>query len=180
MQCNIANITYPDYYFLYTVVRMLRIIMNTNQRLQLHAANHSTLLASDSTQLAQITLTSTAQAVTSTNNLLGYRPRFNDHHNSNLAGIFINLEGVFPCLAPLTNYYPICTVFSEEEDGFRGGKALIDAGDIGNNFRIFSSTTNIKTYGIAIQDCQELTTTCFPEYHSLSVACYLPRAACSG
>ena len=154
--------------------------MNTDQRLQLHAANHSTLLSSDSTQLAQITLTSTAQAVTSTNNLLGYRPRFNDHHNSNLAGIFINLEGVFPCLAPLTDYNPICTVFSEEEDGFRGGKALIDSGDIGNNFQIFSSTTNIKTYGIAVQDCPEFNTTCFPVYHSLSVACYLPRAACSG
>ena len=158
---------------------MVRIAMGVNRRLELFASNHSTLLTSDSTKLAEITITS-AQAATSSNNLLAYRPRYSDGHNSNLAGIFINLEGIYPCIASLTNYYPICTVFSEEEDGFRGGKALIHSADFGNHFRIFSSSTNYKTYGIAIQDCPELTTTCFPDYHALTVACYLPRQACSG
>ena len=148
---------------------------------ELHLTNHSTLLLTNSTLLAQIRLTPSSQPKTSMNNLLAYRPRFNDKHNSSLAAIFINLEGVFPCLVHLTDYYPICMVFSEEGDGFRGGKALIDSGDIGNNFNIFSSqNTNIKTYGITIQHCPELTTTCFPEFHSLAVACYLPRAPCSG
>ena len=153
--------------------------MSTNRRLQLYATNHSTLQATDSTQLAQVTISDSSLAQTSSNNLLAYRPRYNDEHSSNLAGVFINLEGVFPCLAPLTNYYPICRVFTEEEDGFRDGKALIDSGDIGNNLRVFSSSSNILTYGIAIQECPEFNTTCFPEYHSFTVACYLPRSACS-
>ena len=109
--------------------------------------------------------------------LFHIRPR--PKHQRNLAGVFINLEGVFPCLAPLTTYYPICRVFTEEEDGFRDGKALIDSGDLGNNFRVFSSFRDILMYGIAIQQCPEFNTTCLPEYHSFTVACYLPRSACS-
>ena len=151
--------------------------MNNNRQLSLHATNHSTLLATDATQLAQITILDSSQSYTS--NLLAYRPRFGDVHGSGLGAIFVNLEGVFPCLTPLDNYYPICSTFSEEEDGFRNGRALLDAGDIGNNFRIFSTTTNVLTYGIAIQQCPELNTTCFPAYHSLTIACYLPRGACS-
>ena len=166
-------------YFLFVVLRLLRVGMNVNRVLTLSATNHSTLLATDATQLAQITISDSSQPQTSTNNLLAYRPRFDDHHDSNLAGVFINLEGVFPCLAPFTNYYPICQVFTEEEDGFRNGRALIGAADNGNNFRVFSSSSNLLTYGIAIQQCPEFNTTCFPTYHSFSVACYLPRSACS-
>ena len=152
---------------------------NNRQLLELHWTNHTTLQIGDATQLAAITISSSSLSVTSPNNLLAYRPRFDDHHDSNLAGIFINLEGVFPCLESLSNYYPICCVFSEEEDGFRNGRALIDAGDIGNDFRVFNPNSNILTYGIAIQECPELTTSCFPTYHSLSVTCYLPRGVCS-
>ena len=153
--------------------------MNSNRQLTLYSANHSTLLSSDSSQLAQISLSDSSLAATSSNNLLAYRPSYNDYHSSNLAGIFINLEGVFPCLAPLTNYNPICRVFTEEEDGFRNGKALIDTADIGNDFRIFSASSNILTYGLAIQGCPVFNTTCFPNYHSFSIVCYLPRASCS-
>ena len=100
--------------------------------------------------------------MTSSNNLLAYRPRFADTHNSNLApGVFINMEGVFPCLQSLSNYVPICQVFSDEEDGFRGGRALIGAGDGGNHFRVFSTTSDILTYGVAVQDCPEFNATCF-------------------
>ena len=98
---------------------------------------------------------------------------------SNLAGVFINLEGVFPCLQSLSNYLPICQVFSKEEDGFRGGKAFIGASDVGNNIRVFSSISYILTYGVAIQECPEFTISCLSAYHSFIVACYLPRAACS-
>ena len=165
--------------FLLIVVRLLRIVMNNNRNLRLLRTNHTTLQVSDAARLADITISNSSQPETSPNNLLAYRPRFDDHHDSNLAGVFINLEGVFPCLESLSNYYPICRVFTEEEDGFRNGRALIDAGDIGNNFRVFSSSSNILTYGIAIQECPEFTTSCFPAYHSLSVACYLPRGLCS-
>ena len=65
-------------------------------------------------------------------------------------------------------------------DGSQAATALIGSGDRGNDFRIFSSTTNIFTYGIAVQGCPELNNTCFPMYQEISVVCYLPRAACSG
>ena len=153
--------------------------MDSSRLLVLFRANHATLQTNDSTELASVSLTDPSQAVTSPNNLLSYQPRFADRQNSGLAGIFINMEGVFPCLQSLSDYVPICQVFSDEEDGFRGGKALIGAGDIGNHFRVFSSTSDILTYGVAIQDCPEWTTSCFPIQHSFNVACYLPRTTCS-
>ena len=106
------------------------------------------ILVSNTSMLGTCIGVTLSSDITMPNNLLAYRPRIDDHHDSNLAGIFINLEGVFPCLESLSNYYPICRVFTEEEDGFRNGRALIDAGDIGNNFHIFSSNSNILTYGI--------------------------------
>ena len=153
--------------------------MSTSRRLRLFAANHLTLQATDYMLLAQITISNSSQDQTSSNNILAYRPRVSDGHNSNLAGVFINLEGVFPCLAPLTNYHPVCRVFTDEEDSFRDGKALIDSGDTGNGFQVFSPTNNILTYGIAIQQCPVFNNACFPVYHSFTVACYLPRSACS-
>ena len=153
--------------------------MYGNRQLKLFAVNHTTLQESDSTELATVSLTNSSQAVTSSNNLLAYRPWFADIHNSNLAGAFVNLEGVFPCLQSLSNYHPICRVLSEEEDVFRGEKAFIGASDVGNDIRVFSSTSNILTYGVAIQECPEFTTSCLPAYHNFMVACYLPRAACS-
>ena len=157
----------------------MKVQIISNRRLQLFATNHSTVQDADSRQLAQVTISDSSEAQTSTNNLLAYRPRYNDNLNTNLAGVFINLEGVFPCLVPLTTYYPICHVFTEEGDGFRNGRAMIDAGDLGNDLRIFSSSSNILTYGVAIQQCPEFNTTCFPTHFSFSVACYLPRSACS-
>ena len=156
---------------------MMRIRMLPNRQLILHAVNHATLLESDLTQLAQLRISNISQSYT--NNLLGYRPRFSDYHSSGLGAIFINIEGVFPCVAPLTTYHPICSTFTEEEDGFRNGKAIIDSADLGNDIRIFSTSADIATYGIAFQQCPELNTTCFPTYHSFIITCYLPRAACS-
>ena len=149
------------------------------RQLRLLAQNHTTQQISEATELAIVSLSNASQAVTSSNNLLAYRPRFADAHNSNLAGVFINMEGVFPCLQSLSNYNPICQVFTGEEDGFRGGRALIDAGDIGNNFHVFNSTSQISTYGFAIQECPEFNITCFPSNHEFTVACYLPRTTCS-
>ena len=131
------------------------------------------------TPLADIDLSNSAVDVTSLNNLFAYRPRFNDDHDSNLAAIFINMEGVFPCIQSLSGYDPICSTHTEEDDGFRGGKALIDTADAGNQLRVFSSSSSIITYGIAIQDCPEFTTACYPSHLSFTVVCYLPREACS-
>ena len=147
--------------------------------LMLHATNLSTLLVTDAILLDQMSIYWSNRNATSLNNLLAYRVRYNDDHYSSLAAIFINLDGVFPCLAPLSDYRPICKIYSNEEDGFRGGKAIIGAGDSGNSFRIFSTWADIKTYGIAIQNCPEITPSCIPSWHKISLACYLPRAACS-
>lgn len=160
------------------MVRLLRVAMNTNRRLQLYTTNHTTLLTSDSVQLAEVTISDSSQASTSSNNLLAYRPRFGDLHGSGLGAIFINLEAVYPCLAQLSGYRPLCSTLTEEEDGFRDGRALIDAGDIGNNIQVFTGSNQL-TYGIAIQQCPELNTTCLPVYHSFSVVCYLPRGPCA-
>ena len=163
--------------FHHTVLRFLILEMSETRQLQLYSLNHSTFDYSSETLLATVSIADGYQAATSSNNLLAYRPNF----KNNLAGIFINLEGVFPCIVPLTNLFPIiCHISSGEEDGFRGGKALIGSGDRGNNFQIFSSTDNIFTYGIAVQDCPLLNAACFPTYHEISVVCYLPRAACFG
>ena len=153
--------------------------MASDRWVQLHATNHSTMLSSEDTMLAEMRINWSGQNVTSSNNILAYQPRYLDEHNSNLAALFINLDRVFPCLVPLTAYYPICTIFSNEEDGFRGGKVVIGASDSGNSFRVFSTSGNIKSYAIAIQGCQQLTPSCFPTNHQMSVACLLPRAACS-
>lgn len=139
----------------------------------------STLRLSRDRFRASFNLGNGNSARTSGNNLFAYRPRFQDRQNSQLAGFFINLEGVFPCLAPLTQYYPICRVYTDEDDGFRGGRDIIDTGDIGNDLRVFSQTDNILTYGFAIQNCPTLTTSCWSDWTSVSVVCLLPRGACS-
>ena len=70
-----------------------------------------------------------------TNNFMFYRPWFNDGMGSNLAALFLNLEAIFPCIVSVSRvgaYYPICHAFTDEEDGFRGGRSILDTGDIGN------------------------------------------------
>ena len=153
--------------------------MDDGRVLRLHSTNHSTLRERDFTEIAVIRVSSPSQSVTSSNNLLAYRPRFNGFHSSGLGAIFINIEGVFPCVAPLTDYYPICSIFSEEEDGFRNGMTFLSSSDMGNHIQVFSTNNDIQTYGIAVQHCPELNTTCFPTYVSVQIACYLPRGACS-
>ena len=166
--------------FHHTVLRFLILVMSNTRQLRLYRLNHFTIDYSIDAPLATVSVTNGSQAATSSNNLLAYRPSYNDAHNSNLAGIFINLEGVFPCIVPLNNYIQICHLSSAEEDGFRHGKALIGSGDSGNNFQIFGSTADTFTYGIAVQGCPQLNNTCFPTLQEISVICYLPRAACSG
>jgi hypothetical protein len=159
--------------------------MNDRRELKLLAQNHTTLQDSDSTELAAVSLTNPSQAMTSSNNLLAYRPRLADYHNSNLAGVFINMEGVFPCLQSLSSYHiPSAKSFPTRRTVLEVERlGLVLSGDIGNHFHVFSTNSDnnniILTYGVAVQDCPELNTTCFPTCHNFIIACYLPRAACS-
>ena len=124
--------------------------------------------------MAQLSIRDSSVAVTATTNLFAYRPRYADAHRSGLAVMFLNIEGIYPCVANRP-YNPICRVFTDEDDGFRGGRAVVDSGDNGGTFRIFGGTST-ATYGFAFQGCAEFNTTCFPNFHSFNVACTLPRS----
>ena len=69
---------------------MMRVLMGANRQLSLHAVNHSSLIATQATQLAQITITDSSQPYS--NNLLAYRPRFNDFHGSGLGAMMPSLS----------------------------------------------------------------------------------------
>ena len=118
--------------------------------------------------IANISLVNPFLPSTSSNNLLAYRPRYNDWHNSNLAAIFINAK-------ELTCGSRMCKIMTDEEDGFNKGKAVIEAGDGGNSFRIFNSTEKVPTYGFAIQNCPVMNTNCLPNWYSFNIVCYVPR-----
>ena len=131
-------------------------------------------------QLASISISNSTLANTSANNLLAYRPSYSDDHegNSDLGVVFLNLNGIFPCV-PSATHIP-CGFISLEEDGFSGGRVVLQAIDRGNNFRIFSSesTENLYTYGMAIQSCPQLTSSCWPIWVERGVTCQLPRQYC--
>ena len=128
--------------------------------------------------ISQLSIPNTNLPGTSTDNVIAYRPYFNDVHNSNLAILFLNLEAVFPCLRD-TDVMPVCNLFTLEEDGFLGGKSLVQAADLGNNFRIFSNSRFVKTFGFGLTGCRTFATWCVPVSFERSLVCLLPRNVCT-
>ena len=118
-------------------------------------------------KIAEVSIANPSSSTTSSNNLLAYRPQFNDAHGSNLAAIFLNAK-------ELTCGSTQCMIVGAEEDGFNKGQVLIGAGDVGNNFRVFSSTKDIPTYGVAIKGCSEFNQSCLPGSFEIAIACYVP------
>ena len=166
----------PSHILLFPLVlRTLTMTRTSDNKLALGHFNSST--GTWGAKITEISIANPSQPSTSTDNTLAYRPNFVDYHQSGLAGVFLNLEKLFPCASMET---PICSMFTLEEDGFNNGKAIIEAEDIGNNFRVFSSTENIKTYGFAFQGCGELNgrNGCMPTYFEISITCQLSRKAC--
>ena len=130
---------------------------------------------------SQVSLVDPSQNQTSADNLLAYRPNFKDRHNSGLAGIFINIEGVFPCTVGLHKSSvlrgPVCKLFTSEEDGFNDGRAIVELGDAGNvELTVFGS--NVRLYGLAFSGCQMLTEKCLPLWFQSEIVCMLPRSIC--
>ena len=123
-------------------------------------------------QRASISLSNPSRPATSSNNLLAYRPRF-----SGLGALFLNIEAIFPCINS-SSHFPVCGRLTFEEDRFFSRRPFIEAADRGNSFRIFSTTENIKTYGIAVEGCPELNAACWPNHAGISVFCLLPRDLC--
>ena len=141
------------------------------------STNRDLIVDLPSGQRVSIAISDASRAVTSTNNLVAYRPRFVDYHRSGLGALFLNMEGIFPCLRS-TSGNLMCGMLTAEEDGFFQGRSFIQAADSGNTFRVFSSTSNIKTYGFALEGCAEFTSACFREYAAVAVFCFLPRPQC--
>ena len=125
--------------------------------------------------ISQLSILNTSYKYTSANNIIAYRPHYNDHHNSNLAILFFNLEAAFPCLGGM----PICSLFPFEEDGFLRGKPIIQAADTGNNFRIFRRYPSVKTFGFGFAGCSTFASSCVPNNFELSLVCLLPRSVCT-
>ena len=114
-------------------------------------------------------------SVSQTSTLLAYRPKYHDLHDSNLAGLFVKIQEVFTCTSTITDYEPVCDIFTREEDGFRKGNAFIQAADNGNNIGVFGGAS---VWGVAVQNCPEFTNNCFPNYLQFEVVCMLPRCEC--
>ena len=152
---------------------MLQLAVPSTRTVELRHFSGS-VFSFSGTLIDSISLSDPAIDVSST--YLAYRPNYNDIHGSNLAGMFINMEAIFPCIAEIS---PVCRIFAFEEDGFNGGHAIIESGDIGNNIQIFSTSTNIATYGFAIQGCTQMDPTCLRSITQLVITCLLPRAQCS-
>ena len=168
----------PSHILLFPLVlRTLTITRTDSNILRLRHFNSSTGTMGEI--ITELSITNPSQPSTSTDNTLAYRPNFADYHQSGLAGVFLNLENLFPC-ASMDDKYPLCSTFTFEEDGFRDGKAIIETEDIGNNLRVFSSTENIKTYGFAFQGCCQLNGLdgCMPIYFDMAITCQLARSAC--
>ena len=152
------------------VIRTMRIARNPPNQLLLILPNGDNEV---------IAVTDFSVDATSSNNLLAYRPRFEQVGSTNLAGLFLNMLGIFPCLESVRPFGPDCGILTDEEDGFRPGRRYIQAGDVGNTLRIFSSSEDIPTYGLAIEGCEELDTDCIPNNYAFTVFCLLPRPQCA-
>ena len=118
---------------------------------------------------------------TSSDNILAYRPSYRDGHGSDLATIFLNLEAIYPCIN--SSNHVSCKLFSSEDDGFRRGLAIFEAGDSGGTFQIFGGTSTV-TYAFAVEGCRELTSSCTNIPLGLemdfTLVCVLPSSQCSG
>ena len=119
-----------------------------------------------------ISLSNPSMGVTSTNNLLAYRPNFSDQHGSNLGAIFLNLLSIFPCSNAVTSNPMICSLATREEDGFNQGRVLLPAQD--HHFDVFG--TSVLSLGVAVQGCPQLTTACLPDGYTFAVTCQMPRS----
>ena len=160
----------------FIVIRTLELSIYNSRTLFLHRLTPQHKIQT----ITSVSISNPALNRTSSDNLLAYRPNYNDNHagNSNLGVIFLNLNGIFPCVPPETRIP--CGIVALEEDAFSGGQVFIQAIDRGNNFRIFSSLQNLYTYGIAVtrQGCSQLTTSCWPSYVEKGITCQLPRQYC--
>ena len=123
------------------------------------------------------TSTPTQVSSTSSDNIIAYCPNYRDRDGSNLAAVFVNLEALYPCVSDLGNSL-VCQAFA---NGLTGGQSLIQGAEIGNHFRIFSSSRNlpVATWAFGLSVCTWFNTNCISGLGlELTLVCLLPRALC--
>ncbi|XP_019861138.1 PREDICTED: uncharacterized protein LOC109589481 [Amphimedon queenslandica] len=153
------------------VIKVLNLEFVSGMKLKLSKVNGGTL--SSSTVIEQISIGN--GYYTRKGSYLAYQPRYSDYHSSGLAGIFLNLEKLFPCIAR-SSVIPVCGRFTYEEDGFLQGKSVLQTSDLGNHIKVFGSS--IATYGMAISGCRVLNgkNGCLPLWFQTRITCLLPRS----
>ena len=164
------------------VIRLFGISVDASRIVSLVNVSNSSTFTDIQPIIDSISIDPSSEATTGANSLIAYRPRYNGNHGTMLGALFFNVEGIFPCLQEATHYIHLsCWQVTSEEDGFRGGNAIVSATDFGNHFAIFngsSSSERTLTYGMVFQNCPELNSECLPIYTQLNVACLLPRQYC--
>ena len=153
-------------HFLTVVSMSVRLRVFSNRDLVLSYLPNSNFSAVDQ-DIDTISLSDPTVPVTS--NLLAYRPNFADTHGSNLGAIFLNLLSIFPCSNAVTVNPMICSLANREEDGFNQGRVLIGTQDL--QYDIFG--TSVLSYGIAIQSCPQLDSSCLPDSYTFAVTCQM-------
>ena len=150
------------------VIQLLYLTQNSHRRLSIERINGGSLKKGKLLERISIG----QGRASKTGRYLAYRPRYHDYHHTKLGAVFLNLDRIFPCAR---SAHPFCRRFTTEEDGFLRGKAIIEAADYGNNFRVFGGT---DTYGMAFQGCGYLDghNGCLPIWFQTIIACFLPRS----
>ena len=120
-----------------------------------------------------LTIQNISNAYTSDDNILAYRPNYSSHSGGNTAIIFINLEAAIPCYQANQLTGQVCHLYTFEEENFQFGKAFVQAGDVGNNFPIFSNTQNLATYGFGVSGCSTFDQACVSNFE-VTLVCLLP------
>jgi hypothetical protein len=161
---------------LITVIRLSRVTIKTRTNAILTA----TFVKLDSVTLnwdgnRTVINTSPSRAITSGNYILAYRPNFQDVFRSNLGTIFIHVEAVYPCATQSQQIS--CKLFPNEDDGFRGGRAIFETMDNGGHFLVFNGTT----YAFAIEGCPQINYNCYSSSINLAftLVCLVPSSVCS-
>ena len=150
----------------------IALISGTPRTLHLRSMDTSTQAVGHT--FSTLTIQNTSNSYTSDDNILAYRPNYSSNSGGNTAIIFINLEAAIPCYQ-VNRIGPACNLFTLEEESFQFGKAFIQAGDIGNHFRIFSNSLFIATYGFGVSGCSTFDQACVSNFE-VTLVCLLPPA----
>ena len=119
------------------------------------------------------TMSTSSSVIANSGNILVYHPNYQDNSCSSLATIFIHMQAVYPCV---THYYHIsCKLLPNEDDGFRGGRAILEVMDA--DFGVFSGTT----YAFALQGYSQINSACYTSgfTYGFTLMCLIPSSVCS-